>query len=62
MPAPAPWPAAAVISVGNLCAANELVHLRLSSERLFDYTRRMTGAAIDPHEVDDDAPTPTNLI
>ncbi|SFJ44587.1 hypothetical protein SAMN05216561_13130, partial [Nocardioides psychrotolerans] len=22
----------------------------------------MTGAAIDPHEVDDDAPTPTNLI
>ncbi len=34
----------------------------LSPERVFDYTRCMATNVIDPHQVDDDAPTPTDLI
>ncbi len=34
----------------------------MSLERVFDYTRCMATDVIDPHQVDDDAPTPTDLI
>ncbi len=43
-------------------AERETVENRLPLEQVFDYTRCMATDVIDPHQVDDDAPTPTDLI
>ncbi len=49
-------------STNEPSAERETVEKCLSLERVFDYTRCMATDVIDPHQVDDDAPTPTDLI